>query len=106
MAVAAGRRGKEKATALTLVASLWTLYLAHLALCGCPCPAGASGLLASRAATRGRHEHVEHIVHTDCRGDVRIEHYGMEAQEHTWPGQVDGTDTYRLMWEFLSDFTN
>ena len=49
---------------------------------------------------------VEHIVHKDCDGDVRIEHYGMEAQEHTWPNQVDGTDTYRLMWNFLSDFTN
>ena len=49
---------------------------------------------------------VEHIVHTDCDGGVRIEHYGMEAQEHTWPNQVDGTDTYRLMWNFLSDFTN
>ena len=49
---------------------------------------------------------VEHIVHSDCTGDVRIEHYGMEAQEHTWPNQVDGTDTYRLMWNFLSDFSN
>jgi len=49
---------------------------------------------------------VEHIVHSDCTGDVRIEHYGMEAQEHTWPNQVDGTDTHRLMWNFLSDFTN
>ena len=49
---------------------------------------------------------VEHIVHTDCDGDIRIEHYGMEAQEHTWPNQVDGTDTYQLIWDFLSDFTN
>ena len=49
---------------------------------------------------------VEHIVHSDCYGDVRIEHYGMEAQEHTWPNQVDGTDTYQLIWNFLSDFTN
>ena len=49
---------------------------------------------------------VEHIVHTECDGDVRIEHYGMEAQEHTWPNQVDGIDTYQLIWDFLSDFTN
>ena len=49
---------------------------------------------------------VEHVVHSDCDGDVRIELYGMEAQEHTWPEQVDGTDTYRLMWNFLSGFTN
>ncbi len=51
-------------------------------------------------------DEVEHIVHSDCDGDVRIEHYGMEAQEHTWPNQVDGTDTYELMWNFLNDFTN
>ena len=51
-------------------------------------------------------DEVEHIVHSDCDGDVRIEHYGMEAQEHTWPNQVDGTNTYELMWNFLSDFTN
>ena len=49
---------------------------------------------------------VEHIVHSDCDGDVRIEHYGMEAQEHTWPNEVDGTATYQLMWNFLSGFTN
>ncbi|RJU87052.1 MAG: hypothetical protein DWC02_03525 [Candidatus Poseidoniales archaeon] len=51
-------------------------------------------------------DEVEHIVHSDCDGDVRIEHYGMEAQEHTWPNQVDGTDTYELMWNFLNDFEN
>ena len=51
-------------------------------------------------------DEVEHIVHSDCDGDVRIEHYGMEAQEHSWPNEVDGTATYQLMWDFLSDFTN
>ena len=51
-------------------------------------------------------DEVEHIVHSDCDGDVRIEHYGMEAQEHAWPNQVDGTNTYELMWNFLSEFTN
>ncbi|MBT3656780.1 MAG: hypothetical protein HN544_01115 [Euryarchaeota archaeon] len=51
-------------------------------------------------------DEVEHIVHSDCDGDVRIEHYGMEAQEHSWPSEVDGTATYQLMWDFLSDFTN
>ncbi|MAY04807.1 MAG: hypothetical protein CMB25_04295 [Euryarchaeota archaeon] len=49
---------------------------------------------------------VEHIVHKDCDGDVRVEHYGMEAHEHTWPNQVDGVNTYQLIWDFLSDFTN
>ena len=51
-------------------------------------------------------DEVEHIVHSDCDGDVRVEHYGMEAQEHTWPDQVDGTYTYVLIWEFLNEFTN
>ena len=51
-------------------------------------------------------DEVEHIVHSDCDGDVRIEHYGMEAQEHSWPNEVDGTATYQLIWNFLSDFTN
>ena len=51
-------------------------------------------------------DEVEHIVHSECNADARVEHYGMEAQEHTWPNQVDGTATYRLMWNFLSDFTN
>ena len=51
-------------------------------------------------------DEVEHIVHSDCDGDVRIEHYGMEVQEHTCPNEVDGTGTYQLICDFLSDFTN
>ena len=51
-------------------------------------------------------DEVEHIVHSECTGGARVEHYGMEAQEHSWPNQVDGTATYRLIWNFLSDFTN
>lgn len=49
---------------------------------------------------------LEHIVHDGCLGDTRVEHYGLEFQEHTWPDDVDGTPTYQLIWEFLSDFTN
>ena len=49
---------------------------------------------------------LEHITHIGCLGDTRIEHYGLEFQEHTWPDEVDGTDTYQLIWDFLSDFTN
>ena len=49
---------------------------------------------------------VEHIVHNECNGDVRIEHYGMELHEHTWPEQVGGTYTYELIWEFLNQFSN
>ena len=49
---------------------------------------------------------LEHITHSECFGEVRVEHYGMEFWEHTWPNEVDGTPTYELMWEFLSDFTN
>lgn len=49
---------------------------------------------------------LEHITHSDCFGGARVEHYGMELWEHTWPDEVDGTPTYQLMWDFLSDFTN
>ena len=49
---------------------------------------------------------LEHITHSDCFGGARVEHYGIEFWEHTWPDEVDGTPTYQLMWDFLSDFTN
>ena len=49
---------------------------------------------------------LEHITHEGCFGDARIEHYGIELHEHTWPDDVDGTPTYQLIWDFLSDFTN
>ena len=49
---------------------------------------------------------LEHIIHNECFGEVRVEHYGIEFWEHTWPNEVDGTPTYELMWEFLSGFTN
>ena len=49
---------------------------------------------------------LEHITHSGCSGDTRVEHYGIEFGEHTWPDEVDGTPTYQLMWDFLSDFTN
>ena len=49
---------------------------------------------------------LEHITHSECYGDTRIEHYGIEFHEHTWPDEVDGTPTYQLIWDFLSDFTN
>ena len=47
----------------------------------------------------------EHIVHSDCIDDVRIEHYGLEVRDHNWPEEIDGTPTYELMWNFLSDFS-
>ena len=49
---------------------------------------------------------LEHITHSECNGGTRVEHYGIEFWDHTWPEEVDGTPTYRLMWDFLSDFTN
>ena len=55
---------------------------------------------------RGIHFTLEHIIHHGCSDDVRIEHYGIEFQGHGWPDQVNGTETYRLMWNFLSEFTH
>ena len=49
---------------------------------------------------------LEHITHSGCLDDTRVELYGLEFQEHAWPDEVDGTDTYQLIWDFLSDFTN
>ena len=49
---------------------------------------------------------LEHITHSGCLGDTRVEHYAIEFGEHTWPDEVDGTPTYQLMWDFLSDFSN
>ncbi len=52
------------------------------------------------------HQEVEHVVHSDCSGNVRIEHHGMELTGHTWPNQVAGTNTAELIWRFLSQFNH
>lgn len=52
------------------------------------------------------HQTVEHIVHSDCVGGVIVEHHGLEFGGHTWPDDVAGTETYILIWDFLSRFTN
>ena len=49
---------------------------------------------------------LEHTTHSQCSHNARVEHYGIEFHEHTWPDEVDGTATYQLIWNFLSDFTN
>ena len=48
---------------------------------------------------------VEHIVHDECIDGVRIEHYGLELNDHNWPDEIEGIQTPELMWDFLSDFT-
>ena len=48
---------------------------------------------------------VEHIVHDECIEGVRIEHYGLELNDHNWPNEIEGIQTPELMWDFLSDFT-
>ena len=52
------------------------------------------------------HLDVEHIVHSDCSGSVRIEHHGMELNGHTWPDEVAGTNTAELIWRFLRQFNH
>ncbi len=65
---------------------------------------------AERAGCKNENSHddfeTEHIVHSGCMGNTRIEHYGMQFQEHTWPEEVADIPTYRLIWSFLSEFTN
>ena len=48
---------------------------------------------------------VEHVIHSDCDGGVRIEHHGMELNGHSWPNQVAGTDTAEVIWNFLREFS-
>ena len=52
------------------------------------------------------HREVEHIVHSSCTEDIRVEHYGMQFWGHAWPDDVAGTDTYQLIWDFLKQFSN
>ena len=63
-----------------------------------------------RAGCQNQNSHddfeTEHIVYSSCQGNTRIEHYGLQFHEHTWPDEVDETPTYRLIWSFLSEFTN
>ena len=61
---------------------------------------GRCGLIVGQA-TPMLISFLEHITHSDCFGAARVEHYGIEFWEHTWPDEVDGTPTYQLMWTFL-----
>lgn len=46
-----------------------------------------------------------HLVHSDCDGDVRVEHHGLAGVEHDWPAAIDGTPTAQVVWDFVSAFS-
>ena len=47
----------------------------------------------------------KHIVHSDCQGGARVEHYGLSGQDHGWPSAIAGTSTHRVIWDFLRGFS-
>ena len=47
---------------------------------------------------------VTHFVHTGCEDASRIEHYKFEHLGHSWPGEIYGTSTHRVIWDFFSRF--
>lgn len=46
-----------------------------------------------------------HIVHSDCNGGARVEHYGLNRVGHEWPEAIDGVSTHDVIWDFLSSFS-
>ena len=46
-----------------------------------------------------------HLVHDDCEGGVRVEHYAIDGQDHEWPYTIGGVSTHQRIWEFFSAFS-
>jgi len=44
-------------------------------------------------------------VHSDCDGDVRVEHIRRNDGDHEWPSSIDGVSTPTMFWQFLSQFS-
>ncbi len=47
----------------------------------------------------------EHIVHSACDGDVRVEHHRLSDWDHDWPYEIDGESAVDVIWGFLSGFS-
>ena len=48
----------------------------------------------------------KHSVYTDCKRGGRVEHHRIHNVGHEWPRRVRGVSTHRVIWNFVSDFTN
>ena len=47
---------------------------------------------------------VQHVIHSNCDRNSRIEHYGLAGQGHAWPESINDISTYQVIWNFLSKF--
>jgi len=47
----------------------------------------------------------QHTVHEACDGGVRVEHHRLTDVGHEWPERINGAQTHRLIWNFLSGFS-
>lgn len=47
---------------------------------------------------------VQHIIHSGCDDNSRIEHYGLDGQDHNWPQTINNVSMHQVLWDFLSEF--
>lgn len=47
---------------------------------------------------------VQHIVHSNCEGNARIELYGLDDQNHDWPQAINNVSMHQALWNFLGEF--
>ena len=52
-----------------------------------------------------RQGNAHHLLHSECAGDVRVEHYALDEVGHEWPEAINGESTHDVIWSFLSDFS-
>ena len=45
-----------------------------------------------------------HVVHSECDGNSRVEHYGLGGQDHEWPQSINERSMHRVLWSFLAEF--
>ena len=50
-------------------------------------------------------EGTTHFVYNACEQGARLEHYRLETAGHSWPEDLNGVSTHRVIWSFLSRFS-
>ena len=49
-------------------------------------------------------ENVQHVAHSGCARDSRVELYGLGGQDHDWPQAINGIPMHQVLWNFLREF--
>ena len=49
-------------------------------------------------------ENVQHVAHSGCARDSRVELYGLGGQDHDWPQAINGIPMHQVLWNFLKEF--